>query len=372
MSSAGPSPRAIADAGRSDASVSGIKIVDVTESVARTLADSARPNLFSNIFSELPQGEALIGRGDLLDIMIWEAPPAALFGVGNTGIGFGNSALAPEGRLTTQSALAGQTVDANGKVRIPFVGLVQAANRTPGQIADEITARLQGKAHLPQVLVRVSDNTTSNVTVIGEVVRSLRLPLTAKRERLLDAIAAAGGSKQSVGKTTIQITRADTVESLPLMTVISDPKQNIPLQPNDVVTALYQPFSFTALGAIGKNAEIDFEGTGLVLSQALGRIGGLDDSRADARSVFVFRFEDRTVLPMGPSEPGQQATDTRVPVIYRINLRKADSLFLAQTFPIRNKDVIYVSNAPLADLQKFVNIVGSLALPLISVQNAVQ
>jgi polysaccharide export outer membrane protein len=55
------------------------------------------------------------------------------------------------------------------------------------------------------------------------------------------------------------------------------------LHPDDVVTALYQPYSFTALGAVGRNAEIDFEGTGLTLTQALGRIGGLRDDRADIK-----------------------------------------------------------------------------------------
>ena len=79
-----------------------------------------------------------------------------------------------------------------------------------------------------------------------------------------------------------QVTRGDTVRALPLDVIIADPRQNIFLQPGDVVTALFQPFSLTVLGATGKNEEINFEGQGITLAQALGRAGGLQDQRARA------------------------------------------------------------------------------------------
>lgn len=56
---------------------------------------------------------------------------------------------------------------------------------------------------------------------------------------------------------------------MPLETVVRDPKQNVVLQPNDVVTVYYQPLSFTVLGATGKNDELTFEATGITLSQAM-------------------------------------------------------------------------------------------------------
>ena len=46
------------------------------------------------------------------------------------------------------------------------------------------------------------------------------------------------------------------------------------------------------LGAVTKNEELSFEAQGISLTQALGRIGGLIDKRADASGVFIFRFED--------------------------------------------------------------------------------
>jgi polysaccharide export outer membrane protein len=61
-----------------------------------------------------------------------------------------------------------------------------------------------------------------------------------------------------------------------------------------------------------------------------------------------------------------------VPVIYRINMRDPATFFVAQSFPIRNKDVLYVSNAPLADFQKFLNIVSSIAVPVVTIKTATE
>jgi polysaccharide export outer membrane protein len=174
-------------------------------------------------------------------------------------------------------------------------------------------------------------------------------------------IASAGGVKQPIGKTTIQVTRGRRVATLPLETVIHDPNQNIRLQSNDVVTALYQPFSFTSLGATGTAAEIPFEGTGLTLAQALGRVSGLKDEKADVRGVFIFRLEDPAALTPMIAANSRRTPDGRIPVIYRVNLRDPAALFVAQSFPIKNRDVLYVSNAPLSDFTRFMSIASSMA-----------
>ncbi len=175
--------------------------------------------------------------------------------------------------------------------------------------------------------------------------------------------AAAGGVRQPVNKTTIQMTRCRNVFSLPLETIVRDPRQNVPLHPGDVVTALHQPLSFTAFGATGKNEEINFEAQGISLAQALARAGGLQDQRADAQGVFLFRFEPLE-LTTWPRQPVLVTLAGRVPVIYRIDLKNPGTFFVAQNFPINNKDLLYVSNASAADLQKFLNLVFSVVYPL--------
>jgi polysaccharide export outer membrane protein len=255
-------------------------------------------------------------------------------------------------------------VSSDGTINVPFAGQIAVSGLSTQQVDKEIEERLKNKANHPQVIVRLTHNNSEHVTVVGEVNSSVRMPLTSLGEKLLDALAAAGGVKQPIGKIMIQLTRGAHVFALPLETIILDPDQNIALRAGDVITALYQPLSFTVLGATGKNDEVDYEAKGISLAQALARSGGLIDARADAKGVFIFRFESVGALGW-PSKP-ITAPDGKVPVIYWVNLKDPASFFIAQTFPVRNKDLIYVSNAPAAELQKFLNIVGSITSPILN------
>jgi polysaccharide biosynthesis/export protein len=341
--------------------LSGVQVVEVTDVVARRVAASQQRQLFSETLGAKPAAGFVVGAGDVLEISIWEAPPASLFGSGVIDPRAGAAAS----RVT---ALPEQMVNSAGKLNVPFAGAVQAAGRSPQEIEADVVRLLKGKANQPQVLVRVIRNATSNVTVVGEFNTSARMPLTAKGERLLDAVAAAGGVRQPVGKMTVQVTRGTTVQALPLETIIKDPLQNIVLQSGDVVTALHQPLSFTVLGATGKNEEMNFEAQGITLAQALARAGGLQDARADARGVFVFRFEDPAALGLKADSGVQTTPEGKIPVVYRVDLKDPATFFVAQGFPIRNKDVMFVTNAPAAELQKFLNIIGSVVAPIAGVR----
>jgi len=372
LGASGPTSRAVHAAPGRGLGNADIKIVDVTDAVTRQVLQANSGLLFSEVFGDAPPIGSIVGRGDVLGITIWEAPPAALFG---TQAAFGTNStaaiLATSSGSTQQTALPEMMVDSEGRIQIPFAGSIQAEGRTPSQIERQIAGRLAGKAHDPQIIVRLVRNANANVTVVGDVAENTRVTLTPRGERLLDVLATAGGVKQPVGKMTIQITRGDRVVSLPLETVILNPSQNIRLQSDDVVTALYQPFSFTSLGAAGTSAEIPFEGTGLTLAQALGRIGGLKDDRANTRGVFIFRLENPTALDPAIAATARRTPDGRIPVIYRVDMTNPATFFVAQSFPIRNKDVLYVSNAPLSDIQKFVQIVSGMAFTVIGLGQAI-
>ncbi|RXV72930.1 polysaccharide export protein [Burkholderia stabilis] len=353
----GPS-RSQIEQSASSANPEGIQIVDVTDQIARKLFAERGTSSFATVLGGGTEFQQQLGVGDTIEVSIWEAPPATLFGAAQADVKAGPS----NARVTV---LPDQTIDGDGSINVPFAGQLKAAGRTPAQLQRDITARLRNIAHDPQVLVKLARNATSYATVVGDVTTSNRLPLTARGERLLDALAGAGGVRQPIDKVTIQVTRGTKVVSMPLETVIRDPRQNIPLHAGDVVTALFQPYSFMALGATGKNQEINFEAQGITLAQALARAGGLQDSRSDAQGVFVFRLEDASALDW-PTSPVRTTADGKVPVVYRVNLRDPNSFFVAQSFMMDNKDLLYVSNAPIAEVQKFLNVVFSVAYPIIT------
>ncbi|NPC57191.1 polysaccharide biosynthesis/export family protein [Caenimonas soli] len=369
LPSAGPSAKLVIDA-PADQPDTGIQVVELSDAVVQRIVASRRRNSFVEIFGagSAAAPKISIGAGDALEISVWEAPPAVLFGGGITDARGMNSS-------SRVAVLPEQMVSSTGAINMPFAGTIQAAGRTTQEIEQEIARRLKGKANDPQVLVRVLRNVSSMVTVVGEVNTSTRMALTPRGERLLDALATAGGVRQPVGKITLQVTREVTeqgrrvarVMALPLDTIISDPSQNIMLLPGDIVTALHQPNSMMVLGATARNEELNFEAQGITLAQALARAGGLQDARANAAGVFIFRFEDPAVL--GGPTPARTTADGKVPVVYRVDLKDPAAFFYAQGFPMRNKDVMYVANAPAAELQKFLNLVSSVVVPAVTIQN---
>jgi len=357
LSSSGPSRQQVQEGQASDR-MENIRVIDIDDTVTRRLLSFHKRTLFSDSFANTVNTSYVIGAGDVIEVTVWEAPPSMLFG---------GEIVDARSRLmttTTATTFPEQMVSSEGMINIPFAGQIDSAGKTLEQIEAQIAKALKGRANQPQVLVRLIRNNTANVTVIGEVASSRRVPLTASGERLLDALATAGGVREPVGKMSLQLTRGEQMRALPLDMIIRDPRQNIVLQPGDVVTALFQPLSFTALGAVAKNGEINFETQGISLAQALGRVGGLDDTRADARAVFIFRMED--VDTLASRAPPEATPDSKVPVIYQLNLKDPASFFVAQSFPVNNEDVLYISNAPVADLQKLLNIATSLTYPFVN------
>jgi polysaccharide export outer membrane protein len=328
-----------------------IPVIDIDSAITQRAAETQLHLSFAQMLGDKAPPSYRINPGDILQVFIWEAPPSVLFGTlssGTSGLpGTGNSIAFPD-----------QIVDAQGQIEVPFAGVIRVAGRYLQQVEADITKRLTRKANQPQVMVRLARNVTSIVTIVGEVRNSTIMPLTPKGERLLDAIATAGGVNQPINKTTVQISRNGKVLSMPLNSVIQDSKQNIWLQPGDVVTALFQSNSFTVLGATGKNDEIPFEAQGISLTQALARAGGINDQRGDAQGVFIFRFEDPRVITESVNKK-LLTNDGKQPTVYRVNLKDPRSFLIAQQFPIKNGDVLYVSNAQAAELQKFLNILTS-------------
>ena len=349
----GPSGKKVVALGEQQATVAvpEVEVIDLNENIVRTLYQQKGNQSFAQ-FGEGRASAGVVSVGDVLDITIWEAPPAVLFGGSLGSLGSGNAQL---------TKLPEQMVNERGKVSIPFVGDVSVSGKTPMQIQEIIKGRLKRMANQPQVMVRLVQNNAANVSVV-RAGNSVRMPLTAAGERVLDAVAAVGGSTANVQDTTVQLTRGHVVKQVALEDLVANPRQNIVLQRGDVVTMITNPSTFTAMGAVGRAQEIGFSVRGLSLAEAVGRMGGLQDRRSDARGVFVFRYEPLADLPeqdKGAWLDKGYTDDAEIPVVYRVNLADANSLFWLQRFQVKNKDVVYVSNAPLAEVQKFLQFVFS-------------
>jgi polysaccharide export outer membrane protein len=125
-----------------------------------------------------------------------------------------------------------------------------------------------------------------------------------------------------------------------------DPLEAYAISPGWCVGGLVFLSGQAAINAQGALVgEGDFEAQGITLAQALARVGGLQDYRADPKGVFVFRVENG------------------LPTVYQMDLRNPAAFFSAREFPMRTKDVLYIANAPATELQKFLGILGAVVAP---------
>jgi polysaccharide export outer membrane protein len=212
-------------------------------------------------------------------------------------------------------------------------------------------------------LVTVTKNVANTVTVIGEVTTGARVPLTTRGDRVLDVVATAGGIRTPAHETFVTLLREGKSVRIPMQAILKDPAENVYVRAGDVVSVAREQQTFTAAGATGGNAVVPFDAIGITLDQAIARAGGINDNRADPTGVFVIRYElpgeyDQLGLPR--PLPG---TTGDVPVIYRLNMRDPSGFFLSRRFPIRNKDILFVSNASSLELQKMM----SILLPFLGV-----
>ena len=125
------------------------------------------------------KGEYRIGAGDVLAISVWRQPELSL----------------PE-----------VVVRSDGRISVPLVDEVDVLDKTPMELKQELTERLEEYVTAPHVTVVVRQINSKLVYVLGEVKREG--PVLLHRDmRVIDALSAAGGFTSFAGKSRIKLIR---------------------------------------------------------------------------------------------------------------------------------------------------------------------
>jgi len=355
LPSAGPSVDEMVQQSQAVAGA-GFELVTITPAVNSVLSKRRSDSFIKNFGDYRPSIDPLIGVGDTISITIWEAAAGGLF----------SSALVTD-RFSTGSKSATipeQVVGRDGSITVPYAGRIRVIGQNTNGVQLAIEHALAGKAIQPQVLVNVVRSVSNAVTVSGEVANGARVPLSTKGDKVLDVIAAAGGIKSPVSETFIQLTRGKNTARVAMSRVVQDSSENVFLRPDDVLTVIRQPQTFVAFGATGRNAEIPFESESITLSQAMAKAGGLLDYRADPTGVFILRYEPYETAREIAGSLRAASEKGRFAIVYQLNVRSADGMFVSQNFPIFAGDVLYVSNAPTSEIEKALQILGQIISPV--------
>jgi polysaccharide export outer membrane protein len=236
---------------------------------------------------------------------------------------------------------------------------------------------LKDRAIEPQAVVSLIEQRTSLISVLGDVNTPNRFPASHAGERILDAITRAGGPRNQGYDEWVMLERDGRRALSPFGALVYEPTNNIYVHPNDTVYLYREPQTFLAFGAASAvsgagQGQISFEAWRLSLAEAIAKAGGLQDNVADPASVFLYRGETREVA----EKLGIDCSKFQgpiIPVIYNMNLRDPAGYFLATKFEMRNKDVVFISNAVTVEMNKamsfFRTVVGTINDPVTAAIN---
>jgi len=268
--------------------------------------------------STLPSGGGWnyrVGPGDILSIIVFDHPELTL----------------PAGPQRTAEE-SGFRVQSDGTFFYPFIGQVQARGRPLEQIREDLTQRLAEFIPNPQLEVRVAAFNSQAVVVTGEVENPSRQPVTTVQLNLVSAINAAGGMTDSADTRGITLLRGGERHVIDLegFFTAAISSNNPLLRDGDVVhVPRRRAQEAFLLGEVRQPDAIDLSQDTVTLTQAITRQGGLENVRADARGVFVFR---------------QIGTRMRV---FQLETNRPEGLLLGTRFILEPGDVVYVVRSPL-------------------------
>jgi polysaccharide export outer membrane protein len=166
------------------------------------------------------------------------------------------------------------------------------------------------------------------------------VPITNVPLTLLDAINACGGlSADADWRSVVLTTKGDygainEVLDLHALYHQGDMRQNRLLGPNDIVhVPKNDGLKVFVMGDVAKSETQLIDRSGLTLAEALNNAGGINESSANAKGIFVLRINE--------------VTDTLLDV-YQLDASAGTMLVLSTQFQLQPLDIVYVTSAPMA------------------------
>lgn len=269
--------------------------------------------------TQLPSGRNwtyAVGAGDILSVIVFDHPELTL----------------PAGPQRS-AAESGFQVASDGTITYPYIGSIRASGRSVGQIRADLSQRLANFIPDPQVEVRIAAYNSQSIVVSGEVEAPNRQPLTSVRLSLVEAINAAGGFSDDADPWGVSVQRGGHIHHVDVAGFLEGGlTQNNPILRNGDVVNVPRRRAEEAylLGEVARPDVVDLSRDTITLTQAITRRGGLQQPRANARAVLVFRAHGNNM--------------TRV---FQLDTSVPSGLLLGTRFVLEPGDVIYVLRSPL-------------------------
>lgn len=270
-----------------------------------------------------------VGPQDILLVTVWDHPEITL----------------PLGQYRTDAA-TGMVVDEEGFLYFPYIGRVHISGLTVTQVREVLTEKLNRVLQRPQVDVKVVAFRSQKVYVGGEV----RLPATYNVTdipfTLSEAINRAGGFLPTADQSRLVLSRGERTWTLNFQDLQARGNRLDQILLKDGDSLLVQNRDESAvylMGEVMRPSSIPTHNGRLSLAQALSEAGGIANTTADARSIYVIR---------------RGRADNTVDA-FHLDARSPVAMVMADKFALQPRDVVYVDAGTLVRWNK----VMTLLLP---------
>ena len=313
----------------SDLSLDNNSTVDLVP-ITPALIQEMKANKYSsvaqfdtNLQQQTKQYAYKVGVGDVLNITVWNHPELTI----------------PAGQFRSAGE-TGNEIHPDGTIFYPYIGKLMVEGMEVTKIRDLIANKLSQYIESPQIDVSVAAFRSQRVFVSGSVMNPANVPITNVPLTLLDAINACGGlSADADWRSVVLTTKGDygainEVLDLHALYHQGDMRQNRLLGPNDIVhVPKNDGLKVFVMGDVAKSETQLIDRSGLTLAEALNNTGGINESSANAKGIFVLRINE--------------VTDTLLDV-YQLDASAGTMLVLSTQFQLQPLDIIYVTSAPMA------------------------
>lgn len=299
-----------------------VAVVQITPELVALNRSKAQPTVPQELLAYRPESYQ-ISPGDTIQVTVWDHPELTT-GTGSEGGG-------------------GRLVHPDGTFYYPYVGTLNVEGMKIEELRSVITGKLAHYLQTPQVDVNVVGY-GSRVTLQGAFVNTTPQDITTVPLTVSQAVGTAVIDVDQADLSGLVLTREGKNYTINLdeMNRDLDTAPPIYLKPGD---RLYLPFNdrkeVYVLGEVRNPQAITFKTSGLTLTQALGRSGGLDPVTANNDAVYVIRGMDRV-----EQEPA---------TVFQLDASSPAAFALADEFEIQPGDVVYVGAAGVTQWNRFLS-----------------
>ena len=302
-----------------DAPPANVKVREITADlivqIDKENADQIAYNRKTQSTSGMISYAYRLGVGDVVNITVWDHPELTT----------------PAGSFRSAEA-SGSTVDSDGTIFYPYAGVIKVKGLTIQEVRHLLTTKLDGFIENLMLDVKVIKYRSQRIYIVGQVKKPGIHVINDLAPTVLEMINRAGGFSEFADRQNITVSRNEKTYRIDMQALyeLGNSRTNVLLKSGDVVNIWDNKLNKVfVMGEVNRPSSIQMENQRKSLAEAITDAGGINQKTSNVGKIFVVRSYKRK------SE------------IFHLDASTVDAMILAERFPLRPRDVVYVSASAL-------------------------